>query len=94
MTNWSTDELKIAREMRDDGATSREIGEHLGRTAAAVRTVLSNRGESMSRREWLESHSHETIEHCPTQRRLIEDAIVGSHMLKVAILTAIVRQGA
>jgi predicted transcriptional regulator len=91
MANWTTQELEIAQEMRDAGASSAEIGLRLGRSAAAVRRALSYRGAAPSRNDWMSQFAGEAIEQCPIQQHLIEDAIIGSEMLRVAILKAIVR---
>lgn len=87
MRNWSETEIAEALEMRERGASSREIGEHLDRSAAAVRTALSQWGMSQSRDEWLAGFcTGQPIEYCTEQKRLLKNAVVGSAMLRDAIL--------
>jgi len=87
MRNWSETEIAEALEMREGGASSREIGLRLGRSAAAVRTALSQWGMSQSRDEWLAGFcTGEPIEYCPEQKRLLRNAVEGSARLRDAIL--------
>ena len=86
MANWSDHEKRIAYGMHDNGASSREIGLRLGRSAAAVRAMLRNSGITQSRDEWAAQFSDEAIDRCPTQEWFREDAIVGSARLRDALL--------
>jgi hypothetical protein len=87
MRNWSETEISQALQMRENGASSREIGLRLNRSAAAVRTALSQWGMSQSRDEWLAGFcTGEPIEYCPEQKRLMRNAVIGSAKLRDAIL--------
>jgi IS30 family transposase len=87
MSNWTQQERDAAIAMRRLGASSREIGQQLGRSAAAVRTMLSQAGHAICRSDWIAGFSaREPLEDCPEHRKLIRNAIEGSAKLRDAIL--------
>ena len=90
---WTDVDRAKAQELRDAGLTSEQIGRKFGVTGSAVRALLSpahlTRSRSKGPYYLSEYFQGPAIARCPTQERLIQNAVEGSAMLREALLRAL-----
>lgn len=85
---WSREEIALAREMHNNHAPNRDIAEALGRSYKSVKSILYQpRICPHVAVGYLSAHyDGPAIGRCPERERYVRNAVLGSAMLRDAIL--------